>query len=193
MTLEEFLEWENAQEEKWELVDGYPVPRSDRWYRDPVTGMAGATFRHNRIASNILRHLGNRLGDVSCVALPSDQMVRSPSGNARYPDVVVECGTPANEAKLAQEPRVLFEVLSPSNTARQQLKLIADYHLMTTLQHVAFVEQTEPFVLLWTRNSDGWRAVDYRGLAEVLPLPAIQAELPVAQIYERISFDAPDA
>lgn len=190
MSFDDFLAWETAQEEKWELVDGHPVPRSERWGADPVTGMAGASFRHNLIAANILRRLGNRLAGGPCFALPSDQMVRNADGAARYPDVVVECGRPQNAARLAQEPRVLFEVLSPSNTARQQLRLIADYQAIATLQHVAFVEQAEPFVMLWTRNADGWRAVEHKGMDAILPFGAIGTELTMAEIYERVSFDA---
>jgi hypothetical protein len=32
MSFEEYLEWEARQDEKWELVDGRPVRRSDRWF-----------------------------------------------------------------------------------------------------------------------------------------------------------------
>jgi hypothetical protein len=49
MSFDEYMAWEAEQEEKWELVDGRPVLRSDRWWRDPVTGMAGA--RADTIAS----------------------------------------------------------------------------------------------------------------------------------------------
>ena len=44
-TFEAYLEWEAAQEEKWELVDGYAYRRSDRWHYDPATGMAAPPGR----------------------------------------------------------------------------------------------------------------------------------------------------
>lgn len=189
MSFDEYLAWEADQEEKWELVDGSPVPRSDRWWRDPVTGMAGATFGHNRLVANLMTGLNTRLRGGRCVALPSDLKVRSPTGNARYPDVVVECGSPARNSLLAAEPRVLFEVLSPSNTIRQQMRLVADYQAVRSVEQVVFVEQTRPGALVWTRNPDGWRAETYDGLDAALPLTALGVELPMAEVYEGLAFE----
>ena len=103
-TFEEYLEWEAAQEEKWELVDGYAYRRSERWHYDPTTGMAGATFAHNLIQSNLIRHLGNRFAGGPCRALPSELKTRSARGSSRYPDVTVECGRPAPGSLLSAEP-----------------------------------------------------------------------------------------
>jgi Uma2 family endonuclease len=192
MSFQEYMAWEAEQPEKWELVDGRPVLRSERWWRDPVTRIAGATFGHNRIVANLLTQLNTRLREGRCVALPSDLKVRSPMGNARYPDVAVECGSPAASSLLASEPRVLFEVRSPSNTLNNQLKLVADYQAIASVQQVVFLEQVRPSALLWTRNPDGWRAEDVDGLDGRLLLPSLTVELPMAEVYEGLSFD-PDA
>ena len=45
MTADEFLLWNLAQEQRYELVDGYPVP---------LRGMSGASPFHDRIASNLI-------------------------------------------------------------------------------------------------------------------------------------------
>jgi Uma2 family endonuclease len=138
---------------------------------------------------NILVSLSPRLGSGPCEALPSDLKVQSPTGNARYPDVVVECGALADDDLFAHTPRVLFEVLSPSNTVRQQLKLIADYQAMPSVEQVVFLEQRRPSALLWTRNADGWRAEDVEGLDAVLRLPSIDVDLPMAEVYERLTLE----
>lgn len=184
MSFEEYLVWEAEQEEKWELVDGVPVLRSERWSHDPVTGMAGATFAHNRIVFNLLRHLGNRLAGGPCVPLPSDLKVRAKTGNARYPDVVVECGRPENGDLLAKQPTVLFEVQSPSNRRGRQMRLIADYQSMDTVQHVVFIEQHCVDVTIWNRTEGPWIVNEYEALTDVLPLPAIGTEIGLSEIYE---------
>jgi Uma2 family endonuclease len=188
-TFETYMAWEAEQDEKWEFVDGRPVRRSERWWKDPVTGMAGARLRHNRISANIIRHLGNRLAGGQCFPLPSDQLVRSSTGSGRYPDVTVDCGTSTSDSVLANEPRVLFEVLSPSNTVRQQMRLVADYQAMASVQQVIFIEQDKVGALIWTRNADGWRAAEVDGLDVVLSLPSLGVELPLAEVYEGLTFD----
>ena len=155
-TFEEYLDWEAEQEEKWELVDGYAVPRSDRWHWDPVEGMAGATRGHNLIVANLVRHLGNRLDDSVCRALPSDIKTRSPTGSSRYPDVTVECALGDLNSLLSAEPRILIEVLSPSNRPSQLLRLLHDYQAVSSVAQIVYLEQQRPFGQSWTRDGDTW-------------------------------------
>ena len=56
--------------------------------------MAGARYAHNRVVANIVRQLGNALSGSSCVTLPSDMKVRTPSARIYYPDASVVCGPP---------------------------------------------------------------------------------------------------
>lgn len=188
MTFEEYLVWEAKQEEKWELVDGRPVRRSDRWHYDEITGMAGATYEHNRIVGNLIRHLGNRLAGKPCWPLPSDLKTRS-KDNARYPDVTVECGKPARGSLLSAEPRVVFEVLSKSNTMREQLLLLDDYQRVDSVMQVVYVEQYSPHVLSWTRQDMFWPRENLDGLDGSIRLPSLDISLPLTDIYEGLDFD----
>ena len=187
-TFDRYMAWEAEQEEKWEFVDGFPVRRSERWDVDPVTGMAGARLGHNRIVANLIVALHPRLRPSPCVALPSDMKVLTETGNARYPDVVVDCGAAANDALIAPEPTVLFEVLSASNRLRGQLLLIADYQAMSSVRHFVFLEQTSPGLVMWTRTEEGWKREQLDGLDAVLPLPAIGVDLPLSEIYDGLGF-----
>jgi len=188
-TFEEYLAWEAKQEEKWELVDGYAVRRSERWWFDPATGMAGATWRHNAIVANLITGLNNRLRGGPCRAFPSDIKARSPRGNTRYPDVTVECGRPGSDSLVSAEPRVLIEVLSPSNSLRQQLQLLDDYQAMEAVQQIVFIEQGRASLLVWTRGEGGWPRDAVEGLEATLDLPSLQTALPLAEIYEGVEFD----
>lgn len=187
-TWDQYMEWEAQQEEKWELVDGYAVRRSERWWFDPVTGMAGATAAHNRVVANLIRHLGNRLAGGPCWAAPSDLKARSPTGSARYPDVTVECGRPDPNSLLSAEPRVLIEVLSPSNTLPEQLRLLDDYQAIAAVQQIVFLEQASPSLLSWTRAGDAWPRLAVEGLEAVLEMPSLDAALPLSEIYDGLDF-----
>ena len=59
MSLEAFLVWEEAQDEKHELVDGAPSLRSTRL-------MAGGTRQHALIAANVIAALRPRMRGGPC-------------------------------------------------------------------------------------------------------------------------------
>lgn len=187
-TWDEYMDWEAQQEEKWELVDGYAVRRSERWRFDSATGMAGATRAHNRISSNLIVHLGGRLRGGPCWAAPSDLKARSPTGSGRYPDVTVECGDGTLESLLSVEPRVMLEVLSPSNTLKQQLKLLDDYQAIASVQQIVYFEQDRPSLLSWRRAGAEWPRQTLEELEAVLDLPSIGVGLPLSEIYEGLGF-----
>ncbi len=187
-TFEEYLAWEAAQDEKWELVDGYAVRRSDRWHWDPATGMAGAIRAHNRVVANLVRHLGNKLEGGPCEALPSDIKTRSPTGAGRYPDVTVQCGVGPLDSLLSSDPRVLIEVLSPSNTLSQQLRLLEDYQAVPSVQQIVYLEQERAFAHSWTREGGGWRRTEYEGVEAVLPFPALELSLSLREVYDGLPF-----
>lgn len=191
MTIAEFLLWEERQEEKWELVDGVPVLRSERWWRDPVTGMAGARKGHNRIAGNVYHHLRRRLAGGLCEPFNADMKVVSPTGNARYPDVVVDCDRGDNADLEATDPRVIFEVLSPSNRPGKQSQLFNDYQAIDSIECLVLIEQDLVEAQVFVRGERFWPVRTLRDLSEVIPLPMLGTELPLMEIYEGMGFEAP--
>ena len=193
-TWDEYMAWEAEQEEKWELVDGYAVPRSERWDFDPVTGMAGATQAHNIVVANLISGLAARLRGGPCRALPSDIKTRARTGAGRYPDVTVQCGRTDLDSLLASEPRVLFEMLSKSNTPRQQMRLLADYQSIASVRQIVFLEQHRPILVSWSAAEGGWTFEEAEGLDAVLGLPSIGTSLPLSEIYDGLGFaPEPDA
>jgi Uma2 family endonuclease len=182
MTVAEFLSWEPAQEEKWELVDGAPRLRRLRL-------MAGGTYNHGYVCANIIAALKPRLRGGPCAPLTSDVRVVSPRGNTRYPDITVDCG-PRGSQLTADAPRAIFEVTSPSNSFRDQIRLLEDYQAIETVQHIAFISQTDMSASVWTREGAGWRRDEVDGLDGVIALPALETALPMAEIYDGVTFDA---
>lgn len=81
LTLDAFLEWEERQTERYELVGGI------------VRMMAGGTEDHDRIGLNIAAALRTRLRGTPCYAHGSNLKVLSrEAGASMYPDVFVRCG-----------------------------------------------------------------------------------------------------
>lgn len=98
----EFLEWGLRQALRYELVDGIAY------------AMAGAKRRHDRIVMNLHAALVGHLRGHRCVPFSADTAVRIPSGNIRRLDAGVDCAQSEDDAVAADEPYLVFEVLSPS-------------------------------------------------------------------------------
>jgi Uma2 family endonuclease len=78
--------------------------------------MAGTSLGHNRIVRNLVVELTRQLDASPCEAVASDIKVRIRTNTAEfyyYPDVTVDCSNGADSALFAEQPRVIFEVLSP--------------------------------------------------------------------------------
>ncbi len=179
MDLETFLAWEDAQEEKHELIDGVPVPRRLRL-------MAGGTPEHSLIAMNIGVSLHSRLRNSPCRPFTSDLRVLMADGGLRYPDVTVLCRPLRRGEQAVSDPRVLFEVLSVSNKPLQLTRLLHAYQGIASAAHIALVNQESHFVQLWTRAANGWTLSEIEGAGELLALPAIDVTLPLAEFYEGV-------
>jgi Uma2 family endonuclease len=110
-TLDEFLEWERRQEERWEFSGGQ------------LRLMSGGTGDHAQIAANILIALGPRLRGSGCQVFGSDlKLLVQAMQKSYYPDVMVRCGRPVGQEDTIDDTVVLFEVLS---------KGTAEYNLTT--------------------------------------------------------------
>lgn len=177
MSLEAFLAWEEVQLEKHELIDGAPVARRLRL-------MAGGTPEHALIAMNIGAALKSRLGAGPCRPFTSDLRVLMANGGLRYPDVTVLCRPLRRGEQAVNDPKVLFEVLSPSNSPFQMTRLLREYQGVESVVHIALVSQELPFVQLWSREGGDWSLLEIEGEEELLALPAIEVTLLLAEFYE---------
>src|ERR1700688_4532184 len=101
MTPEEFYLWQLDQEERYELVEGVPVP---------LRAMTGASNVHDVILVNCIIELGNRLRGTPCRAASADPALRPSIRSSRRPDVTVDCAPPEKTAYEARRPTVVVEV-----------------------------------------------------------------------------------
>lgn len=188
MTTEEFLNWCLTQDQKWELVDGVPVLKD---VVDPMTGMTGASRRHDRIVTNIIIALGNRLRGGPCQPTTDDIAVETRAGQRiRRPDVTIDCGQGRDDDMQAAEPVAVFEVLSPSTRQTDLVRKLDEYRALGSLQHIAFIEQVAADLTVWSRDAAGiWQSTVLQGLDGQIELGDIEVSLPLAEIYADVAFD----
>jgi Uma2 family endonuclease len=151
--------------------------------------MAGASFRHNDVAANVLAALRVLLRGKGFRAVGSDQRVQVPeTGFFTYPDVAVVCGKPEFHPKdpdTLTNPRVIIEVLSDSTEAYDRGAKFAHYRSISSFVEYVLVAQEELRVEHFRRLETGQRILTvYRGENARVELLALECELPVGELYE---------
>lgn len=182
MTADEFLTWALDQEDKYELVDGLPVPK----HLGPEM-MANGMRRHARVISNLVQALGRRLEGGPCEVYSDVFAVRTAINRQRRPDVIVDCGPGAEEDLEATAPTVLFEVLSPSSQRADLLIKPEEYKRIETVRQYVVIDPEVALARVWTRDADGrWSDDKIEGLIAVLDLPSLGCGLPMTEIYRGV-------
>lgn len=180
VSIEEYLEGELVAKVKHEYLGG------------EVHAMAGASNRHNEVAVNTLLALGNALRGKPCRPFNSDTKVRIQLFNHTrfyYPDAMVVCDKNRDEDQWQDRPVVIVEVLSESTRRTDLAEKREAYLAIPSLRVLILVEQDEPALTVHRRNADGGFArEDYAGLDAVVPLPEIESELPLAEVFEGVAF-----
>lgn len=176
MTADAFLIWNLSQDQKYELVDGVPVP---------LHAQLSATARHDMIVVNLICLLANRLAGTRFHPTTSALGLRTAMKRVRRPDVTIESAAGTPDSLEVREPVVVFEVLSPSNRPSEIVRKIEEYKRHPAIRHIVLVEPGEISVTRLSRSGDGtWTDTTYVDLADMLMLDPPGVELPLAEIYE---------
>ena len=175
-TPEDYLAGERVSQQKHEYLAGV------------IYAMAGTTLGHDRIAGNIYAELLQQLRGRSCEVFSSDVKVRIRKDAADffyYPDVTVDCSGGVNDALFAEEPRVIFEVMSPDTERIDRGEKLRNYQALPTLDLYALVDQFHLAITAYRRTSEGWTLEFLTEKSDVLALPTVECQLPLRAIYER--------
>jgi Uma2 family endonuclease len=183
MTQDEFLAWQEHQDRLYELVDGIPVL--------PLKMMMGASQAHDRVVVNIIAALHRQLRGTPCRPTTDDLAVRIPAGNVRRPDVAVECGQAERRELAVREPRVVIEVLSPSTMSFDRIRKLPEYQTIASVADILLVDTERPRVDVLSRTAEGrFVQSQHDGLDARIDLPAIQASLSLADVFEGLEFES---
>ena len=162
------------------------------YFAGEVFAMVGASKRHNLIAANIIRVLGNQLLDRPCNVYPSDMRVKvSATGKYTYPDVVVACepelfDDAENDTLL--NPVVIIEVLSASTEAYDRGKKFEQYQQIASLTEYILVAQEPCRIEQYVRQSDKeWRYSEYHDVEDVIKLNVIGCEIALKDAYAKVA------
>ena len=178
LTFEQYLTLEERQELRHEFVDGF------------MFAMAGATKRHNRIASNIHTKatIASRV-KPECSAYIENVKLRTPNGVGYYPDVVLTCDDDIDD-QFINSPCFIVEVLSPSTEDIDRGEKWLNYQKAKSLKMYVLVRQDQKFLEVYKRNSDHtWQ---YSILEEEgsLEFECVSLSMTLEEIYQDVPLEA---
>ena len=180
MDADAFLLWCLEQESRYELVDGIPLEM-----------MTGASGTHDLIVTNIIALLKAQLRGGPCRPTTADIAVRTRLRGVRRPDVTVTCDPPRGDVYEATEPRMVVEVLSPSNVGVAWDRKMREYRRMDVLDYILLVDSQTVAATLYVRTDARWDDIDADDLTAVLEMPKLGCRLAMADIYEGTELAAP--
>jgi Uma2 family endonuclease len=179
ISIEEYLEMENASLEKHE------------YYKGEVFAMSGAKLPHNTITSNLSGLLYNKLKGKKCKPYGSDQRIHITANTLfTYPDISIICGeviTLNNDEFNVLNPTVIIEVLSRSTKNYDRGEKFKLYRDIATLKEYILVDSENIHIEVFRLNEKNhWELEEYDNANESLPIKAISEDILISDIYEDV-------
>ena len=182
-TQDQFFAWAETQETRYEF-DGF----------EPVA-MTGGNVNHNRVMWGLHRALDSRLrrGGGPCEPLGPDAGVETVNKAVRYPDALVTCSSMEGQEHLVPGVVVVFEVLSPTSGRMDRIVKVREYAAVPSIRRYVILESSSVGLTSMERETEGegWRATVLTN-SDTLHMPEIGIEIPVAAIYEGLTFPDQD-
>lgn len=163
------------------------------YFSGEIVAKEGATQNHNRIVFNISGRLHRFLLGKDCEGYTSDFRVASPLFESyMYPDVIIVCG----EAILKDDcfdtlmnPTVVFEVMSRSTEQKDRGFKYFYYQKIASLREYILIDSNSCHAeVIRLDESRKWEIAEINGLEGMLYIQSIGMNLPMAEIYDRVSF-----
>ncbi len=170
------------EHEKWELIDGRVIK-----------SMVGARWSHHRLVSNIERAIGNHLDATraNCFTFRETFFLKRKTQDlSALPDVMVRCGPLEPDAVSVDDPKIIFEVLSPGTETNDRLVKRLAYQQIPSLEAYILVERDKVLLDVYRRREDGWHGEPpLDSLSDTLQLPEIEFAIPLSEIYRGVADD----
>jgi Uma2 family endonuclease len=176
MTAEEFLAWEERQEERYEFDGFRPV------------AMTGGTFAHEVIGGNIRTEHDNRLRGSRCISLGPNMKI-AVAGRFRYPDAIVVCSPVDRKATVITDPVIVFEVLSDGTARIDQFDKLREYTATPSISRYVILDQDAIGATVYARDRDRMM-VETVARGGTLSLPEIEVAIPIDDLYRGVEPDA---
>ncbi len=169
MTFEEYLVWEEEQEERHEYVNGQ------------VQAMAGASDSHELVSGNLFATIHGHLRGKGCRVYKGDMKLRYRAGSvdlSYYPDVMVTCDPADSHPNFKERPKFLAEAMT--RFKQDHFEKLFIYRQIESLEEYLIVGQNSAEPVAWLyRRETGW----------AMPEPVASGGIELASLDLRLSLE----
>ncbi len=172
---DDYLAGEIASECKHEYLNGM------------VYAMAGGTKRHSALCVRLTAVLYGQLRGHHCQPYNSDLLLRVRAADDLrfyYPDAMIHCGSEIDEARIIDDPTVIFEVLSPSTARTDTGEKRMAYQTIPTLEAYVLVDSECREVTVWRQRDGQWAPEVLTAPDSRIDFATAGCTLTVGEIYE---------
>ncbi len=175
-TYRDYVALEGVSSTKHEFFDG------------EIFAMAGGSEEHSALAAEVLRALGNAIGERPCRIHTSDLRIYvEATGLATFPDGAVVCGPlqqhPPSPDATALNPSIIVEVTSDSSEEYDTGAKKESYQTIPSLCDYVVVSHRERRITVHRRNASGDWIARVAIAGGSVAVESIGASLAVDTIY----------
>ena len=175
LSLQEFLDWENQQDERHEF------------HRGEVFAMVGARRIHGIVSLNIAASLKNQLKGSSCRAFADSMKIRIGADTILCPDVFVTCdAADLRTEQVFTAPTVVVEVLSPSTQSYDRGSKFTLYRSLPSVREYLLVDPETREVQLFRRGTDDLFTLHDLTGREQIHLASVGCELLATDVFDGV-------
>jgi len=162
MTFEDYLLWEQDQEERHEFINGQ------------IVAMAGASDPHELVALNLTAAVHGHLRGKGCRVYKGDMRLRFQAGAVDltyYPDVMVTCDPADTHPVYKVHPKLLAEVMT--RFKQDHFEKLFIYQQIASLEEYLILDQDPATPQAWVyRRENHW----------IMPEPITSGEITLTSI-----------
>lgn len=175
ITLQAYLDWENAQPERHEF------------YRGEVFAMTGGRRSHGCVTANLVMELGLQLKGKPCRVFSEAMKIQIANDTVLYPDVFVTCDRQDLQTEMIfRAPTLIIEVLSPSTQAYDRSQKFAFYRRLTSLREYALIDPDTRRIEVFRINTEGLFVLFDMSESDTLELTSISCRIPISEVFAGI-------
>jgi Uma2 family endonuclease len=177
----EYFALEEQAETRNEYLNGEIIP------------LAGAEFNHQQIVVNLTLELGTQFKRKACWVFPLDMKIQVKVGkDYTYPDIAAVCGNlqfmPGRNDAITN-PSLIMEILSKSTGNYDKTTKFERYKSVESLAEYVLINQNKIEVICYRKQPDNsWQPEELSSPQALIKLSSVNAELVVADIYDKVVF-----
>jgi Uma2 family endonuclease len=181
-TMEEFLQFTETSEFKYEYFNGETLP------------VSATTQAHAEVAGNLTSIFKSKLKPRGCKCFQESVFLRLKSNNSLFlPDVLITCDSVdiSPKSRFVDNPSIIVEILSESTESRDRGEKWEQYRKIHSLRYFILVSQFKPLVEVYGRPHAHslFYFEAFEGLDAVVDLREMDLKIPMHDIYDGIVFE----